>query len=506
MFAAKLLRIALIAVAIVAPMRASSALAVEKTVQVTLVLICDIYEMKEKAGRGGFARLAGAIAAERARTPNIIVAHAGDAISPSLFSGFDQGAHIIDLTNMIAPDVFVPGNHEFDFGEEIYRKRMGEARFSVLATNLRDGNGKHLPGHQDTKNFTFGGVKIAVIGLTADDSPKKSRPGRLRFEPSVPLAKRLAPALRGKGADIVVAVAHANRRQDLRLFYSHAVDILLSGDDHDLALLYDGRSAMAEAMVEGEFVVAIDLEITVKESKEGARSIRWRPRFRIIDTADVQPDPKVAARVSEYQRFLSKELDVPLGRTAFKLDSRKVAVRTAEAAVGNLIADAMRERTGADVAIMNGGGIRGNKTYSAGVELTRRDILSELPFGNKLFVVEMTGAELIKALENGLWFAGKPNGRFPQLSGARIKARLKAVPGKRLESVQIGGEVLNPRKRYTVAANDFIVAGKEGYEVFKTAKLLMGETDGPLLVNVVMEYIRKRRTVRPKVDGRVILE
>lgn len=483
-----------------------TASAAERKVHVTLALICDIYEMNDKNGRGGYARLAGAIAAERERAPNVIVAHAGDAISPSLFSGFDLGAHVIDLTNMIAPDVFVPGNHEFDFGEEVYRKRMSEARFPVLAANLRDSEGNMLAGHQDVKHFEFEGVNIAVIGLTADDSPKKSSPGTLRFEPSVPLVKKLAPQLREAGADIVVAVAHANRRQDLRLFYSHALDVLLTGDDHDLAVLYDGETAMAEAMVEGEYVTAIDLEITVKTDDEGNRSVRWWPRFRIVDTADVAPDPTVAARVSEYQEGLSEKLDVTIGKTATELDSRKASVRKSEAAMGNLLADAMREHMQADVGLMNGGGIRGNKVYPAGAELTRRDVLTELPFGNKLFMLEMTGADLLKVLENGVWFAGKPNGRFAQLSGVHITARIDAIPGERLQSVKIGGETLDPEKRYTVAVNDFTASGKEGYDAFLEADILVGDTDAPLLANVVMDYVRKKGTVSPKIDGRIILE
>ena len=506
MFIARNFRLAVCSFAILMLTLPSMALGADRTVHVSLVLICDIYEMNEQKGRGGFARLAGAIAAERERSSNVIVAHAGDAISPSLMSGFDKGAHVIDLTNMIAPDVFVPGNHEFDFGEDVYRKRMGEARFPVLAANLRDKDGNRLPGHQDVRHFTFDGIKIAVIGLTADDSPKKSSPGSLRFEPSVPKVKDLAPLLREGGADIVAAVAHANRRQDLRLFYSHTLDVLLSGDDHDLAVLYDGESAMAEAMVEGEFVTVIDLEITVKNDGEENRSVSWRPRFRIIDTADVTPDPLVAARVSEYQKGLSKELDVTLGKTAAELDSRKATVRSSEAAIGNLIADAMRERMDTDLALMNGGGIRGNKVYPAGADLTRRDILTELPFGNKLFKVEMTGEHLLKVLENGVWFAGKPNGRFAQLSGVEVKADGNAVPGKRLQSVKIGGELLDPQKRYTVAASDFTVSGKEGYDAFRQAEVMVGDTDAPLLANVVMDYIRQKGTVTPKVDKRIIIE
>lgn len=481
------------------------AAAASRTVHVTLALICDIYEMIEQDGRGGFARIAGAIKAERRRANNIIVAHAGDAISPSLFSGFDQGAHAIDLTNRLGIDVFVPGNHEYDFGEEVYRKRMSEAEFTVLAANLRDAGGKKLPGHSDVKHFTFEGVNIAVIGLTADDSPQKSSPGKLKFEPTVPLAAKLAAELRAGGADLVVAVVHAGRRQDVRLFNSGALDVLMSGDDHDLAVLYDGDTAMIEAMSDGEVVTAIDLEITVRE-KDGKRKLSWHPRFRIVDTADVEPDPAVAERVAVYQKQLSEELDVALGKTAVELDSRETWVRLRESPIGNMIADAMRERLGADVAIMNGGGIRGDKVYPAGSEITRRDIMVEMPFGNKLYLVELTGADLMKVFENGVWYAGKTNGRFAHLSGVRLTARLNAVPGKKIQSVSIGGEPLDLKRVYKVAANDFIASGKEGYDVFAGAKRLVGETDAPLVSNVVMSYIRGKGTISPRVEGRVILK
>lgn len=503
MCVARTLRFFLTALLVVSAVPA--ALGESRKVDVTLALICDIYEMTEDKGRGGYARLAAAIKAERARAKNVIVAHAGDAISPSLFSGFDRGEHVIDLTNMLAPDIFVPGNHEFDFGEDVYIKRMGEAKFPVLAANLRDKDGNVLPGHEDVKRFTFDGVDIAVIGLTADDAPVKSSPGSLRFGDTVPMAKKLADELRQDGADIVVAVVHAARRQDLRLFNSGALDVVLSGDDHDLITFYDGRSVLIEAMSDGEFLSAVDLEITVTE-EDGKRKVGWRPRFRIVDTADVEPDTAVAARVQEYQDILSEELDVVLGKTEVKLDSRKATVRTGEAAIGNLIADAMRERYGADVGVMNGGGIRGNKVYAAGADLTRRDVMVELPFGNKVFVVEMTGADLKKVLENGLWFVGKSNGRFAHLSGVTVTARANAVPGERVVSAEIGGRPLDPEKLYKVATNNFVASGKEGYDAFLNGKILVGETDGPLMANVVMSYIREKGTVAPKVEGRIVIE
>src|SRR5262245_38847792 len=124
------------------------------TAQVTFVLVNDIYQMADQAmadgrRRGGFARLAAVVKAERAKAAaagsQVIFAHGGDTLSPSLMSGIDQGAHIITLTNLIPPDIFTPGNHEFDFGKAIFLQRMGDANFARYAANLRGADGAPLP-------------------------------------------------------------------------------------------------------------------------------------------------------------------------------------------------------------------------------------------------------------------------------------------------------------------------------------------------------------------------
>lgn len=478
--------------------------AAERRVALTLVLIGDIDQMAELGGRGGFARVAAVIAAERLRAANVIVAHAGDTLSPSLMSGLDQGAHIIDLTNMIAPDVFVPGNHEYDFGEAVFRQRMAEAEFPLVAANLRDSAGGSLPGFADSRVFGFDGVTIGVLGLTEEHAAQNSSPGTLAISPTVETARRVARDLRDGGADLVVAVAHAPVRTDLRLVATGALDVLLSGHDHDLIVTYDGRTAMAEAKQQGEYVVAIDLDVRIDD--DATPRVRWWPRFRIIDTADVEPDPAVAARVAAHQQALSKDLDVEIGRTATQLDSRKQAVRLGEAAIGNMIADAMREIVGADVGLMNGGGIRGNRTYDAGAALTRRDIQSELPFGNKLVKAKMAGRDLLAALENSLWFAGRPSGRFAQVSGLRLRARADSRPGQRIQSVEIGGVPLDPDRAYTVATNDFILRGQEGYAAFTRAETIIGAADGDLLAGAVIEWLQRKATVDPEIEGRIVIE
>jgi 2',3'-cyclic-nucleotide 2'-phosphodiesterase (5'-nucleotidase family) len=478
--------------------------------RITFVLVNDIYQMSEQAGadgkmRGGFARLATVVKAERARGNPVVFAHAGDTLSPSLMSGLDHGAHIVALTNMVRPDIFAPGNHEFDFGKAVFLQRMAEAKFPLYAANLRGPDGRPLPGFRDTEIVTLDGVKIGLIGATYDDSGRASTPGDLKFLPTVATVKERAEALRRQGADFVVAVAHATREQDAAILATHAVDLLLTGHEHDLTINFDGRAAHVESSFDAQYVVAIDVDIEIKQ-QGNQRRVAWWPNFRVIDTATVVPDPEVTAAVKGYEQELTREMDVVLGTTAVELDSRNITVRSHEAAIGNLIADAMRAATGADIALMNGGGIRASKIYDPGSSITRRDILAELPFGNRTVLVKITGRALRAALENGLSVWPQGGGRFPQVSGLTIEVATARPAGSRIVSIKVGSVSLNATRVYAVAVNDFIARGGDGYVQFRDAKRVLPDKDSPLLANDVMVYLRKLGTVRTGVEGRILLK
>jgi len=486
----------LCAATVVTPARAD-------TVNITFLLTNDIYNVANDSGRGGFARLNAVVKAERAKGGNVIYAHAGDLISPALLSGLDQGEHTIVLTNLAPPDIFTPGNHEYDFGETVFRERMSEAKFPLFAANLRTRDGQPLPGFRDTEMRNVGGLKLGLVGLTADDSPVKSSPGgNLIFAPTFETALAKAKELRAQGADMIVAVAHAKREIDLKLYESGAFDIILSGDDHDLALLYGGRTVLAESMTEANYVTAIDVTVDVAE-KDGKRRVVWWPGFRVIDTATVTPDAETQARIDAYNKDLDNDLNVAIGTSSEPLDSRKAIVRGGEAAIGNLIADALRAQTGADAAILNGGGIRGDRQYPAGTQITRRDVLTELPFGNRTVKMAVTGKMIRAALENGVSDVANAAGRFPQVSGIAFTADLTRPPGQRIDTITINGQPLDPAASYTLATNDYMAAGGDGYVALVAGIPLLGARDGKLMANDVMAYIAARKTVAPKVDGRI---
>ena len=160
-----------------------------ESTRVSFILVNDLYLMSDQVGpdgqrRGGFARLAAIVKAERAKGGHDIFAHAGDTLLPSLMSGIDHGAHIMTLTNMVKPDIFVPGNHEFDFGKAVFFERMAEANFPLYAANLRGPDGQMLPNFKDRTTVMFDGVRIGLTGGAFDGTPRTSSSEDLKFLPT----------------------------------------------------------------------------------------------------------------------------------------------------------------------------------------------------------------------------------------------------------------------------------------------------------------------------------
>lgn len=489
-------------VAIVAALTAAPAGA--ETIKLTLLGVGDVYNFEEEDGRGGFARLNAVARAERAANPNTLYLFNGDMLSPSLASGFDKGQNTIDFTNLLPFDLAVPGNHEFDFGPENFAEKLAASKYPWAAINISNADGSPVAGPGGLMVKDIGGLKVALIPVAQDTSPELSSTGSLKFGPTVDMGIAAAEQARADGADIVVGVVQTNMENDRALIASHAFDVILSGDDHSYATAYDGVTAYVETSIDGQFLTPIDLMVEVEVAEDGTREISWIPAFRFIDTATVTPDPESVAMADALRATLDQTLDVEIGTVETTLDSRRNVVRGEESTVGNLIADAMRDATGADIAIMNGGGIRGDTTYDAGRKLTRRDILTELPFGNTTVVTELPGSQILLALENGVSQAEKGAGRFPQVSGLTYAFDATADAGARVSEVMVGGAPLEADKLHTVAVNDYIVGGGDGYDAQGGGRIVTDGPTGSLVANDVMTYVEKLGTVGVAVEGRII--
>lgn len=476
--------------------------ALAETVKITLLGVGDVYNFEEEGGRGGFARLNAVAKAERAANPNTLYLFNGDMLSPSLISGFDKGQNTIDFTNLVPFDLAVPGNHEFDFGPENFFEKMKASKYPWAAVNLVNGDGSPIEGLGGVLVKEVAGLKIALVPVAQDTSPEVSSTGSLKFLPTVDTGVEAAKKAREDGADLVVGVVQTDMVNDRAMMASHAFDVILSGDDHTYATAYDGVTAYVETSVDGQFLNPIDLEVTVGE-KDGKKTVSWTPTFRFIDTATVTPDPEATALADSLRAKMDETLGVEIATLDAPLDSRRNVVRTEEATMGNLIADALRVQTGADIGLMNSGGIRGDRTYDAGIKLTRRDILTELPFGNTTVVTELPGSQVLLALENGVSQIEKGAGRFPQVSGMTMTVDVSAPAGSRVSEVMVGGAPLEMDKVYKVAVNDYILGGGDGYAALGGGRIVTEGATGSLVANDVMAYVEKMGSVKVELDGRI---
>jgi 5'-nucleotidase / UDP-sugar diphosphatase len=477
------------------------------TARVSFLLVNDIYRIEEKDGRGGMARFAAVVKAERARALaedcHLICVHAGDTLSPSLLSSFDQGAHMVDLFNDVGLDAFVPGNHEFDFGKEVYFDRVRQARFPILAANLRDAAGLTLPHHQDQISVEAKGLRLALIGAAYEATARVSRPEDLVFSPTIPAVLANAKSARAAGADLVIAIVYADKATGSALMNTHAVDLVPSGHNHDLHIDFDGRTALVESEQDANYVTIVDIDVAPSQSDIN-RSLSWWPNFRVVDTAKTSPDPAMLAKVQMYSAGLNRLFDVEIATLAAPLDSRTEAVRTAECATGDLFADALRKAAAAEIAIINGGGIRGNRYYPAGTRLMKRDILDELPFSNKRMVTEVPGKAILDALENGFSRIERQSGRFPQVSGLFVVADPAAPPGARVKTVTINGEAPDIGRDYKLATNDFMALGGDGYGMLAGKTHVSADSGTKLVALDVIDYIAAAKLIDARVEGRIV--
>lgn len=442
--------------------------------------------------------------AERAGAEHSITTFGGDLISPSVLSGLTQGAQMVELYNLLGTGVAVLGNHEFDFGPEVAKARIEESDFPWLGTNVLGQGGKPAVGTVDLHLMDLAGYKIGFFGILAPETDVLSSPGPgITIAPTIASATAAVERLKEQGAELIIGLTHDDIADDRALASSVAgIDLILGGHDHEPITFLEGGTLIVKAGYDAHYLAAVDLVVD-RVMKRDEEVVQVIPSWRYLSTAGVAPDPEIKAVVDRYEAELDQQLNVPVGTTTVALDSQRSTVRTTESNFGNLIADAIREAVGADVAIANGGGIRGDRTYDAGTVLTRKDILGELPFGNVTVLIELSGADLLAALENGVSEVEDKAGRFPQVSGMTYSYDASRPAGSRIVEVEVAGEPLNMGQTYKLATNDYIFGGGDGYAALTRGKALIDAAGGTLMASMVMDYIAKKGEVAPAVEGRI---
>ena len=474
------------------------------TAKVTFLHTNDVYAISPIKGWGGFAELMTALKKERAAAQASVTTFGGDLISPSLMSGLTKGTQMIEMMNAVGVDLAVLGNHEFDFGPDVARARIAESKFPWLAANVLGPDKKPFAGGPATALREIGGFKIGFLGLLTPETEHLSSPGKdVVFAPVIETGGAAAKALKAQGAEYIVALTHLSIAEDRELAAKvKEIDMILGGHDHDPITFLEGGKLIHKAGHDNEFLAVVELTLTRAQTKDGPK-VTGVPAWRMAPIVGFAPDPAVAALVKKHNDKLDADLNVKVGVAATALDSRRSEVRAKENAIGNLFADAIRAAVGADIGIVNGGGIRGDRQYPAGHEITRRDVLTELPFGNATMLIELKGDDLKSVLEHSVGRVAELQGRFLSVSGMTFAYDPKAEPGKRVTQATVAGKPLDPARTYKVAANDYIVGGGDGFADLKKAKVLIDASGAKLMASQVIDYIAAKGNVSPVVEGRI---
>jgi 5'-nucleotidase len=475
-------------------------------VKVTILHVNDVYQFMpvEDGTRGGLARLMTLKQQIKAENPNLIFTLGGDTLSPSVETRTYKGAQMIDAWNAVGIDYSVFGNHEFDIKTAELLERIKESRFQWLGANVFDTKtGKTFA---DTPPFAireFDGVKIGIIGLLLPETKEtSSMEAHLQVQNFCETAKKLVPQMREKGANAVIGLTHLFMAQDKQLAGCADFDLILGGHEHTLLQSSAGGTPIFKMTADARELGRFNLNFN-RASKQ-LESIDWE----IIPVTDKVADaPEFAAVFNKYKDLLQK-LAEPVGRTSVILDALSLSNRTKETNIGNFIADAYRSAAKSDVALVNGGSIRADLTYNAGV-LTKRDVLSILPFNNPIVKVEISGKTLREVLEHGVARSAEDNepGRFPQISGMSFKFDATRAAGNRVTEISVGGKPLDEKKIYTLATSDFLVSrAGDGYTMFKGAKILTNAASAQKDSDVLEQAIKNApgKTIAPKLENRIV--
>lgn len=381
---------------------------------------------------------------------------------------------------------------------------MAESKAVWLAANLQRADGQPIRGVIENAMVEMGGLKIGMFGVITPETVTLSKPGDIYiFADPIQSAQVQVENLKAQGADFIVALSHLDWQEDRELARQvPGIGLLLTGHDHTAASVFVGDTLLIQAGADAHWLAAVDVILEYVE-KRGKKTLSTNYQWRMRTTVGVEDDPDIAARVQAYNATLDEKLNVVVGTTSTLLDTRRETVRVRESGFANLIADAMREAVGADVALTNGGGIRGDTLYEPGTKLTRKTVLSELPFGNVTVKLEITGKDLLAALENGVAKVENVRGQFPHVSGMSYVFDPAQPAGKRILSAEVGRQPLDPGATYTLATNDYIARGGDNYRMLKGLKHLIDPSAATLMATTVMQYIETRGAIAPKVEGRI---
>lgn len=454
--------------------------------------------VNEQVPVGGAAYLSKMIERKRAENPGgTLLLSAGDMFQGSPISNLFGGESVMEVMNVLRFDAMTLGNHEFDWGQEALLRLKSLAEFPFLSANIRDSAGNRWGEVKPYVLLTRKGLKIAVIGVTTTETPqttKASNVAGLRFQDPVTFLPAVVKETRQEGADLVVVLSHMGLDADMELASRvEGIDVIVGGHSHTAVMnpVVERGTVIVQAGSYGAYLGVLELRVDPHTHKVISYT-RNNELHVVLAGPDAPWDQKVAQMVAKYNDRIKDELSQALGDTTVDL----VRNPRDESNIGDLIADAMREATGSEIAIQNGGGIRADIPTG---RITLQEVLTVLPFDNVLITMDLKGDQLLQILKEN----ASTDRKTLQISGMTVQYDLKdAAKGGALQ-VRVGEHPLDPDRVYRVTTNDFLAAGGDHFTGFTEGKnVVYGDT----LRDVFVTYLRKHSPVSPHVENRIIFQ
>ena len=466
---------------------------------------------------GGSARAAWLFDEAERRNPNTLIIDGGDSPYNTDLANISLGKSSVDVMNAQGYDATVLGNHDFDYSFDNLLSLADRAEYAMLSANTYWKDGTYPEQFEPYIVKEVGGVKVAIVGLTDDGSKATTHYANTQdidFHDQWEVGQEVVAQAYAE-ANVVIMLSHLHGGNNTVPTRIDGIDMEIGGgnDIFGRPLNIEGTVVVNPGGV-GTCVNQTNLNL-----KDG--EVLGYTFNQIILSSDVPEDAEVKAIIEDYQADLDAQMEVVIGQCASDIAWSSPLVRTQESPLGNLAADALRDYCDADIAIQNGGGIRAGLTAG---DVTVGDVFAMLPFDNKVTLVEVTGQTVWDALENGVDGYPTTNGKFPQVSGIKYTFDGSKPAGERIVSVTLeDGTPLDLDAWYTLACNDFMCGGGDGYTMLNVfnpddgnehnSETAAQDLPGCKLVyrtndyyrTVVSEYIKAQGSIAPALDGRITI-
>ena len=485
----------------------------------------------------------------KAAGAEVILLSAGDAMQGLPLVNYDYGATAIEFLSAAGYDAMSPGNHEFDWGAQNLFDALEGADFPVLSANILFVEGNEYDGKAGelvfpaNKIFELGSLKAGVFGLTTPETYTKAHPDLvkgikfLQGEEMFAAAQEQVDYLKSSGCDVIICLGHLGI--DDESIGNRSIDVIEAVDGIDLFIDGHSHSAFPNGREEGDTLLVstgtalANIGVVVFDPKGGTLSAS------LLGIANNEKDytgidEELAAIISDRNTLVTDTLKSQvIGTTEVLLYGKNTTdppgVRVAETNLANFATEAILWCANnvfgegfVDAALTNGGGIRdsipNNPEAELPYEITMLDMVTVFPFGNQIEIVEITGAQLLEALEAATFSNPSPVGAFPHVEGITCQLYnyipyeqgeqyegstyfAPAKPGNRIRNVKVGGEPLDLEKVYRIATNDFTAAGGDTYLVFKDK--LASYSTGVAMEQALIDFLTEELdgVIGPRYEG-----